>query len=64
MKKDDIIKIQVKGTFRACPNCEYRDGFHAMFDQIESSEQGEYRWLLICPSCHEVFDIGLQARLA
>jgi len=64
MKDLDVTKTPLKGTFKVCPSCGYQDGFHAMFDRIESSEQGECRWLLICPSCHRVFDIGLRARIA
>lgn len=51
----DVKKITMKDEFRVCPECGYRDGFHSMF-----RKQGEtIRWLLICPSCHKLFDIGL-----
>ena len=51
----NVEKVEMKEEFRVCPACGYRDGFHSMF-----RKQGEInRWLLICPSCHKLFDIGL-----
>lgn len=52
-----IITIEMKEEFRTCPTCGYRDGFHSMFRQDGDST----KWLLICPSCHDTFDIGLTA---
>ncbi len=40
--------------FKVCPICGYKDGFHSMFKK----EGDTVKWLFICPSCHEVFDIG------
>ena len=51
----DVEKYAMNDEFRVCPECGYRDGFHSMF-----RKQGETtRWLLICPGCHKIFDIGL-----
>lgn len=53
----DIQKIEMQDEFRVCPACGYEDGFHSMFNR-----QGDgIGWLLICPSCHKRFDIGLTA---
>ncbi|MFQ5354620.1 MAG: hypothetical protein ACE5DR_06700 [Thermodesulfobacteriota bacterium] len=52
-----INKVDAGDEFKVCPLCGYRDGFHSMF-----RKDGEkLRWLFICPSCHEVFDTGLDA---
>ena len=51
----DVEKIQMKEEFRVCPECGYRDGFHSMFRR----EEDTVRWLLVCPSCHKIFDIGI-----
>ncbi len=52
-----INKVDVGDEFKDCPLCEYKDGFHSMF-----RKEGErVRWLFICPSCHEVFDVGYDA---
>lgn len=50
-----VIKLEMQETFRSCPTCGYRDGFHSMFQM----EDGLMKWLFICPSCHDTFDIGL-----
>lgn len=50
-----VIKHEMQETFRSCPTCGYRDGFHSSF----MKEEGETKWLFICPSCHDMFDIGL-----
>ena len=52
------IPVDMKEEFRSCPTCGYRDGFHSMFRM----EDGVVKWLLICPSCHDAFDIGLVAQ--
>lgn len=49
-----IHKIEFKDEFRVCPICGYKDGFHTMLQQDDDT----IKWLFICPSCHEVFDIG------
>lgn len=51
---EKVHDVPFDGEFRICPLCGYRDGFHSMFRQ-----KGEgIQWLFICPSCHEIFDIG------
>lgn len=52
-----VIKMEMQDTFRSCPTCGYRDGFHSSFQK----EDDLVKWLLICPSCHDTFDIGLTA---
>jgi hypothetical protein len=55
---DDEVKIiSMEDEFKICPTCGYKDGFHSMFRKKECV----IRWLHICPSCHNVFDIGLDA---
>lgn len=49
-----IITIPLEDEFKICPTCGYEDGFHSMF-----KKDGDVtKWLFICPSCHNVFDIG------
>ena len=55
--EQDIQKIEMQDEFRICPACGYQDGFHSMFRRREATIE----WLLICPSCHKWFDIGLTA---
>ncbi|MCF8146070.1 MAG: hypothetical protein K9N21_19360 [Deltaproteobacteria bacterium] len=50
----EIKTVEIKGEFKVCPSCGYKDGFHSMFLKAE----GITKWLFICPSCHDVFDIG------
>lgn len=51
-----IHQVGAGEEFKVCPNCGYKDGFHSMFKR-----KGDVtRWLFICPSCHQVFDIGLK----
>ncbi|MCF8083695.1 MAG: hypothetical protein K9M96_11400 [Deltaproteobacteria bacterium] len=50
----EIKAVEMGDEFKACPSCGYADGFHSMFKK----EDHVTRWLFICPSCHEVFDIG------
>ena len=49
-----IHKVALDDEFKNCPLCNYKDGFHSMLRR----DKEEIRWLFICPSCHEVFDIG------
>ena len=49
-----INVVKMDEEFRVCPSCGYRDGFHSMFKK----DNDITRWLLICPSCHDIFDIG------
>lgn len=53
---DTIHTVVLEDEFRACPVCRYSDGFHTMLKR--DTENDVVRWLFICPSCHEVFDIG------
>jgi transposase-like protein len=50
----EIKNVKMEDEFKVCPYCEYRDGFHSMFKKVGDVT----KWLFICPSCHEVFDIG------
>ena len=47
-----IVKMDTE--FKVCPTCGYKDGFHSMFTRDGDTT----KWLFICPSCHDVFDIG------
>jgi len=49
-----IHQVTLKEEFKNCPLCNYQDGFHSMLQR----DGEQLRWLFICPSCHEVFDIG------
>ena len=51
---DEVMKIEMKETFKECPVCQYSDGFHSMFQR----EGDVTQWLFICPACHRVFDVG------
>jgi Zn finger protein HypA/HybF involved in hydrogenase expression len=57
MLNKHVIEVDFKEEFSVCPTCGYRDGFHSVF----RSEKSEVKWLLICPACHDTFDIGLTA---
>jgi transposase-like protein len=50
----EIKNVEIEEEFKVCPSCGYKDGFHSMFKR----EGGVTKWLFICPSCHEIFDIG------
>ena len=50
----EIANVKIEDEFKVCPSCGYEDGFHSMFKK----ESGITKWLFICPSCHEVFNIG------
>lgn len=49
-----IIDVKMKNEFKVCPSCGYKDGFHSMLKK----EGDAAKWLFICPSSHDVFDIG------
>ena len=50
----EIKSVPVDDEFKVCPSCGYKSGFHSMFRR-----EGEVtKYLYICPSCHNVFDIG------
>lgn len=51
----EVKNVKMDTEFKVCPTCGYEDGFHSMF-----KKDGDItRWFFICPSCHDVFDIGL-----
>ena len=50
----EVKNVKMDTEFKVCPTCGYKDGFHSMFN----TEDDITRWLFICPSCHDVFDIG------
>jgi hypothetical protein len=49
-----INSVEFDGEFRVCPSCGYKDGFHSMLRQ----DRGIVKWMFICPSCSEIFDVG------
>lgn len=51
---DTVHAVQFEDELRVCPQCGYKDGFHTMLKK----EEDTVKWLFICPSCHQVFDIG------
>lgn len=55
MMKEKVHKNEFVDEIRVCPMCGYKDGFHNMFKR----EGNRVRWLLICSSCHKIFDFGL-----
>ncbi len=48
------IPVVLEDEFKICPSCGYKDGFHTMLKK----EVGVVKWLFVCPSCHDVFDVG------
>jgi rRNA maturation endonuclease Nob1 len=55
-----VNRVDMKNEFKICPVCGYGDGFHSMFEKLSGVE--EISWKLICPDCHNVFDIGLKTK--
>ena len=55
--EEKINKLKSDQEFRICPVCGYKDGFHTMLKQ---KQKKRLQWLFICPSCHEIFDIGME----
>ncbi len=53
---DKINAVEFEEEFRVCPVCGYKDGFHTMLKK----KVDKVKWLFICPSCHEIFDIGYE----
>lgn len=51
----DVIEIDMQERFEECPVCNYKDGFHSIFERGDR----KIRWLLICPACHRTFDLGI-----
>ena len=58
---EEISRIQIDKEFKICPVCGYKDGFHSIFESL--GEARDFGWILICPSCHTHFDIGLQVHI-
>ena len=58
---EEINSVKVKNVFKVCPVCGYQDGFHSIFERIQ--EGNDFYWRLICPSCHRIFDIGLEVHI-
>lgn len=52
-----VHAVLIGEELKECPQCGYADGFHSMF----KGAGDKVKWLLICPSCHAVFDPGLIA---
>jgi uncharacterized protein YbaR (Trm112 family) len=52
--KDKVHTVTFEDELRVCPVCGYKDGFHTMLRK----DGKKIHWLFICPSCHEIFDIG------
>ncbi|MDF1525291.1 MAG: hypothetical protein RRA15_03200 [bacterium] len=53
-----IHQVDAGVEFKVCSECGYKDGFHSMFKNGDDS----MKWLFICPSCHQVFDIGFKVK--
>jgi uncharacterized C2H2 Zn-finger protein len=51
---DQIHTINLEEEFKNCPLCSYNGGFHSMLKR----DGEEIKWLFVCPSCNEVFDVG------
>jgi hypothetical protein len=58
---DEVIAIEPEGNFRKCPVCRYNDGFHVSFQMEDGSKQGKI--ILICPNCHQQFQMGWKVRI-
>ena len=56
----EVRKAEIGQEFRACPECDYENGFHNMFRPTD--REGVLDWLFICPSCGTRFDVGLKVR--
>lgn len=50
----DMINIKMEDSFKDCPVCSYKDGFHSMLQKAGN----KIKWLFICPACHRIFDLG------
>ncbi len=49
-----IHTIKLEEEFKNCPFCNYNGGFHSMLKR----DGDEIKWLFVCPSCNEIFDVG------
>ena len=58
---DDITSIKPEGDIRKCTMCGYNDGFHVSFQIEGSSKEGVV--ILICPNCHQRFQMGWKFRI-
>jgi len=56
-KQRKVKKVKMGPLFRDCPACGYQDGFHSMFKKQANTRR--LKWLLICPMCSSLFDVGL-----
>ena len=55
-----VKTVKMVDEFKICPSCGYEDGFHSML-----KKEGDInKWLFICPSCHEVFDLDFTVQLS
>lgn len=59
--KEPIVTILPEGEIYECPACRYTDGFHVSFQIHSQSRTAEV--ILICPTCHQRFRIGLHVNL-
>ena len=55
----EVMSVEWADEFRICPSCGYEDGFHTMLKK----EAEQMKWLFICPSCHQIFDAGIETGL-
>lgn len=54
-----VRKISVERHLRSCPSCGHTEGFHVMFSRARDTSK-QFRVLLVCPMCSDVFDMGLR----
>jgi len=57
----EIQRIKPEGKISTCPACGYKDGFHVSFQVAENQRQAQI--ILICPDCHQRFQLGWQVSL-
>jgi hypothetical protein len=57
----EVQKISPDREFSVCPQCGYTNGFHSVF--LPGPKTNHLKWLLVCPSCSAVYDLGLKAPL-
>ncbi len=60
--KSEIASIKPEGEIYRCPACGYTDGWHVSFKVGVSGRDAEI--ILICPNCHNRFQIGWQVSFA
>ena len=56
-----VVKKKIGKSFKVCPKCGYRNGFHIMFERLSKGKKERYKIKLICPNCSQVFDVGFKA---